>query len=70
MELNGAGAEPGHIYQPGYPLWKAYRDIIWHLQKLGQISRENQLRGHTSWSFRKGLQKIREIRHYNQMKAK
>jgi len=70
VELNGAGAEPGHIYQPGYPLWKAYRDIIWHLQKLGQISRENQLRGHTSWSFRKGLQKIREIRHYNQMKAK
>jgi hypothetical protein len=22
MELNGAGAEPGHIYQPGFSLWK------------------------------------------------
>lgn len=27
LELNGVLAEPVHIYQPGYPLWRAWRDI-------------------------------------------
>ena len=57
LELNGAGAEPAHIYQPGYPLWKAYRDIIWHLSALSRISRNNFKNGHRYWSFQKGLKK-------------
>jgi membrane protein DedA with SNARE-associated domain len=27
LELNGMTAEPVHIYQPGYPLWKAWFDV-------------------------------------------
>lgn len=31
LELNGCGSEPGHIYHPGYPLFKAYKELIFHL---------------------------------------
>jgi hypothetical protein len=27
LELNGVTAEPAHIYQPGYPLWRGWRDL-------------------------------------------
>lgn len=65
LELNGAGAEPGHIYQPGYPLVQAYRDIIWHLATLADISLKNKRRGHPYWTLKQGLQKLREVRAYN-----
>lgn len=55
LELNGAGSEPGHIYQPGYPLMKAYRVIFWHLKVLADISRQNKLLGTNYWSFKRGL---------------
>lgn len=45
MELNGCGAEPAHIYQPGSSLWKAVKVLIVHWQNLYRISRENHLRG-------------------------
>lgn len=69
IELNGAGAEPGHIYQPGYSLLQAYRDIIWHLAELSRVSLENKSLGYPFWSLKKGLSKIAEIRRYNKHKA-
>ena len=65
LELNGAGAEPGHIYQPGFSLWTAYKDILWHLNALAEISYQNKKRGYPYWPFSRGLKKIREIRRYN-----
>ncbi|MGA0556865.1 hypothetical protein ACO2Q8_09465 [Larkinella sp. VNQ87] len=41
LELNGAGAEPGHIYQPGFSLWEAYKVLFRHWRVLYAISREN-----------------------------
>ncbi len=67
LELNGAGSEPGHIYQPGYPLLKAYRDINWHLATLAKISFQNKLLGHPYWSLTKGLKKLKEVREYNRI---
>lgn len=67
LELNGAGAEPGHIYQPGYPLWKAYRDIFWHLAVLSDISAQNRKRGHSYWSFRQGFSMWKSHRRYNRL---
>lgn len=67
LELNGAGAEPGHIYQPGFPLWKGYRAILWHLNVLAQISKANKKNGHTYWSFKKGMKKLKMIREYNRL---
>lgn len=45
MELNGAGAEPGHIYQPGFSIIEAYRVIFAHWQMLYRISRQNHASG-------------------------
>lgn len=45
MELNGAGAEPAHIYHPGFSLWEAYRVLFHHWRVLYDISRENHRRG-------------------------
>lgn len=67
LELNGAGAEPGHIYQPGYSLIKAYKDIFWHLRVLGDISRQNKKRGVPYWSFSKGYKKWKEHGKYTRM---
>ncbi len=38
VEFNGVGSEPAHIYQPGYPLFKAYRCLWDHARILGNIS--------------------------------
>ncbi len=42
MEVNGVTSEPGHIYDPTYKLWQAYRDVAAHMKILGQISRQNR----------------------------
>lgn len=69
LELNGAGAEPAHIYQPGFPLWKAYKDILWHLSVLSDISRLNRKRGHSYWSFKRGYKKWKAHHKYNRLLA-
>ncbi len=69
LELNGAGSEPGHIYQPGYSIWQAYKDVCWHLRMLQKVSATNKLRGHEYWPFKKGWQKLKEIREYNSAKT-
>lgn len=45
VELNGCGAEPAHIYQPGYPLWKAVQVLFRHWRDIYVISTENHKRG-------------------------
>jgi predicted DNA-binding transcriptional regulator AlpA len=69
LELNGAGAEPAHIYQPGYSLIQAYRDIIHHLRVLMEISIINRKRGVHYTPFWQGVQEIRRIMRYNRQKA-
>ncbi len=58
LELNGAGAEPAHIYQPGFSLREAYQVILWHLHVLADISRLNWQRGIPYWSFARGWKKF------------
>lgn len=65
MELNGAGAEPGHVYDPENFLLSAYRDIIFHLVLLADIAIENMRLGIKPMSTKEGLQVIRNIRQYN-----
>ncbi|NJM24232.1 MAG: hypothetical protein HC859_00490 [Bacteroidia bacterium] len=55
MELNGCGAEPAHIYQPGYPLFKGLRAMYHHWHTLYQISVANHRKGVPYLSFREGL---------------
>ena len=67
LELNGAGSEPGHIYQPGYCLLKAYKDILWHLKVLADISEQNMRNGVAYLGFGEGLRKWKAHRAYNKM---
>lgn len=52
MELNGCGAEPAHIYEPGFPLTEAISVLIRHWRDMYLISVENHRRGVSYISFR------------------
>jgi len=41
LELNGVSSEPGHIYDPSYSLWQAYKDLWFHWRLIGKIALEN-----------------------------
>lgn len=67
MELNGAGAEPAHVYHPGYSLFRAYKDILWHFHVLGDISAENRKRGFRYWSLKEGYRNWKAYKNYYQL---
>jgi hypothetical protein len=54
LELNGCGAEPAHIYQPGFPLLKAIRVLIRHMKDMFEVSMQNHRRGVNFLSFKEG----------------
>jgi hypothetical protein len=63
LEYNGCGAEPNHIYDSGYTLWQAYREIVRHWSALYRISRYNAKRnGIKPWPLIKGLRFVRQAR--------
>lgn len=41
LEVNGSNSEPTHIYDPGFSLWRAYREVKRHLDVQFEISRNN-----------------------------
>ena len=45
MELNGAAAEPAHIYHPGFSIFKAYRVLFHHWKKMYEIAMANHKSG-------------------------
>ena len=52
MEVNGVASEPAHIYDPKTPIWKAYKDIFWHMKIIQVISFQNKKDGTPYASFR------------------
>jgi len=65
MELNGCGAEPAHIYQPGYPLWKAMKVMTRHWRELYRVSMENHRRGVHFMTLKEGLAIYKKVRAIN-----
>jgi len=63
LELNGCGAEPSHIYQPGSSLFAGVRALVTYWQNMYRVSRENHKRGVSYLSFSEGK------RIYKQFKA-
>jgi hypothetical protein len=45
MEFNGTSSDPAHIYDPGYSLIRAYKDIFRHWSIMGKIARQNRKAG-------------------------
>lgn len=60
IEINGAGAEPTHMYDPKHSLFFAWKEIIRHWFILFRISRYNHSNGVPYLSFREGTQMFRD----------
>jgi len=64
MELNGAGAEPSHIYHPGASIWDGYQTILYHLRILYKISALNRKAGFKYMTLKEGLKFLGKVRQY------
>lgn len=62
LELNGAGSEPGHIYDSGFSILSAWKVLLKHWDVLYQISLENHANGIPFMTFPEVIKKISEIR--------
>lgn len=60
IEINGAGSEPTHIYDPKHTLFFAWKEIIRHWKYLFRISAINYAKGHPYMSFREGREMLNE----------
>jgi len=65
IELNGAGSEPTHIYDPKYSIFFAWKEIIRHLNILSRISSINNSQGKIPYmKLSGGLQMFKENSRY------
>lgn len=69
IEVNGAGSEPTHIYDPKHSLFYAWKEIVRHWIILCRISRMNHKRGYPYLSFKDGVNMFREDRKISQKLA-
>jgi hypothetical protein len=64
IEVNGAGAEPTHIYDPKHSLFFAWKEIIRHWIILYKISVMNHKKGHRYLSFSEGIAMFKEAKEW------
>jgi hypothetical protein len=65
IELNGAGSEPTHIYDPKHSIFFAWKEIIRHLNILWKISRINHLQMKKPYmSISDGLRMLKDNKQY------
>jgi hypothetical protein len=55
LEVNGAGSEPTHIYDPRHSIFFAWKEIIRHWVILFKISRANHKLGYSYLSVKEGV---------------
>ncbi len=60
LEVNGAGSEPTHIYDPRHSLFFAWKEIIRHWVILFRISRASHQLGHRYLSVSEGVAMFRK----------
>jgi hypothetical protein len=60
IEVNGAGAEPTHIYDPRHTIFFAWKEIVRHWFILGRVSRINHRNGHRYLTTREGIQMFKD----------
>ena len=65
IELNGAGSEPTHIYDPSHSIFFAWKEIIRHLDILQKISKLNHQRSRMPYmDFNSGVRMLQENASY------
>jgi hypothetical protein len=68
VELNGAGSEPTHIYDPAHSIFFAWKEIIRHWKILSHISRINHRKEKIPYmNFSSGMQMFRDNAAYVKM---
>lgn len=68
IELNGAGSEPTHIYDPRHSVFFAWAEIMRHLKILYRISKLNRERkGIPYMSFWEGISLLKSKRRYDSL---
>ena len=60
IELNGAGSEPTHIYDPKHSIFFAWKEIIKHYNILYKISTYNHKKGYTYLNLKQSKQLVIE----------
>lgn len=68
IELNGCGAEPAHIYQPGYSLRKALSVLFEHWRNIFLIARQNVQRGSAYTTFKDAAVYYRKFKEATQVR--
>lgn len=58
IELNGAGSEPTHIYDPKHSIFFAWKEIIKHYDILYKISTFNRQKGHSYLNMKQSRQLV------------
>lgn len=64
VELNGSGGEPTHIYETGYPLWRAWGDLLHQWKIIDEVSRMNHGNGIPYMPLTEGVAKFRAYLNY------
>jgi hypothetical protein len=64
IELNGAGSEPTHIYDPKHSIFFAFKEIIRHWKIMYSISMQNKRKGVPFLKYKDGIAMFRENRRY------
>lgn len=59
VELNGAGSEPTHIYDPKHSLFFAWKELARHIGYMFRISVANHKRGFAYLSHQEGMEQYR-----------
>jgi len=67
IELNGAGSEPTHIYDPKHSIFFAFKEIIRHWNMMYRISMQNKRKGAPFLKYRDGMAMFQENRKYVKM---
>lgn len=60
IELNGAGSEPTHIYDPRHSVFFAWKEIARHFKYLCRISILNHKKGFRYLTVKEGMKMFRE----------
>jgi hypothetical protein len=69
IEVNGAGSEPTHIYDPKHSLFFAWKEIVRHWYILWKISRRNHAKGYAYLTFKEGVEMFREDKMWSEKLA-
>ena len=59
VEVNGAGSEPTHIYDPKHSIFFAWRELARHITYMYQISIQNHKKGFPFLSHKAGMEQYR-----------